>query len=201
MTGKKGFSILLAVFIIVFCCPDVYAAARKVKDGFRTARTMHSRHFDIEIESGVDLANLTMALSVPPSIRSIIRESTSFADSFTLPNELDVLYLAVSEIMDIHLGKYKLKVKICKDAESLSRVAELLYGQKVQVGGFYVLQIDTLYVDAENVTLNILGHELSHAIQCTYFVVPPPVKIQEVLAGYVEFQLRKYSDTLKELKR
>ena len=72
----------------------------------------------------------------------------------------------------------------------------MLFGQEVQPGGFYVSSIDTLYVDAEYVNIHILGHELSHAIQVHYFVVPPPAKIQEILAGYVEYQFRKYTNTL-----
>jgi len=36
-----------------------------------------------------------------------------------------------------------------------------------------------------------LGHEIGHAVISNYFVVQPPIRIQEVLAGYVEYQLRK----------
>lgn len=32
---------------------------------------------------------------------------------------------------------------------------------------------------------------MGHALMSHYFVVQPSVKIQEVLAGYVEYQLRK----------
>jgi hypothetical protein len=37
----------------------------------------------------------------------------------------------------------------------------------------------------------VLGHEIAHAIMSHYFVVLPSEKIQEVLAGFVEYQLRK----------
>ena len=56
--------------------------------------------------------------------------------------------------------------------------------------------INTIYVDSENININIFGHELSHAIQSHYFVVPTSNKMQEILAGYVEYQLRKYTNTL-----
>ncbi|MEI8176206.1 MAG: hypothetical protein WCG78_05005, partial [Candidatus Omnitrophota bacterium] len=87
-------------------------------------------------------------------------------------------------------------IKVCRDADGLSAVAEKLFGKPIKTAGFYVFAADTLYVNADSISINILGHELSHAIQSHYFVVPPPVKIQEVLAGYVEFQLRKYADRL-----
>ena len=39
--------------------------------------------------------------------------------------------------------------------------------------------------------LKVLGHEIGHAVISHYFVVLPSVKVQEVLAVYVEYQLRK----------
>jgi len=188
--------IIRTLFVICLLSLDVSYAAEAVNDGFRTARKIESRYFDIYVESGVDLQALAMKLSVPPSIKSIIREPVTFSDSYALPDQLDTLYLAVLEIMDINLKRFKCDIKICKDRTGLSNVAKRLFGQEIQTGGFYVVALDTLYIDAENVNINILGHELSHAVQTHYFIVPPPPKIQEILAGYVEFQLRKYTNTL-----
>lgn len=184
------------LFICMISFGIIQTADAAVRDGFQTARRMESRYFDIYIESGVDLQALTMKLSVPPSIKSIIRRPVAYLNSYTLVDQLDTLLLAVLEIMDIRLKNFKCKLKICKNRSGLSDVADTLFGQEISPGGFYVVSLETLYVDAENVTLTILGHELSHAVQTQYFVVPPPEKIQEVLAGYVEFQLRKYTDTL-----
>ena len=38
----------------------------------------------------------------------------------------------------------------------------------------------------------ILMHEMSHAIISRFFPVPAPVKVQEVLAMYVEYNLQSY---------
>ncbi len=189
--------IINTLFIIcVLSLSLSYGRDIAVDDGFKTARKIESRYFDIYIENGIDLQTLVMKLSVPPAIKSIIKEPIPFSDFYTLPDQLDTLFLAVSEIMDIKLKKFKCKIKICKNASRLSNIATMLFGQEVQPGGFYVSSIDTLYVDAEYVNIHILGHELSHAIQVHYFVVPPPAKIQEILAGYVEYQFRKYTNTL-----
>ena len=189
--------IINVLFIICTLYSGVsHAAGAAVNDDFHTARKLESRYFNIFVEDGVDLRMLAMKLSVPQSIKSIIRQPVDFSDSFTLPDQLDTLFLAVSEIMDIRLKKFKCNFKICKDRFRLSDVAKSLFGQEIQPGGFYVVAIDTLYVDAEGVNINLLGHEVSHAIQSHYFVVPPPEKLQEVLAGYVEFQLRKYTGSL-----
>jgi hypothetical protein len=194
MRSNNFLIILIISAISVFSWHISFAEA--VNDNFHAARTMKSRYFEIYIEGDVDLDNLTMILSVPSSIKAIIREP--IPDSRDLPNQLDTLFLAVSEIMDVRLSEFKCKIKICKDSSQLFNVAYSLFGREIQTGGFYVYAIDTLYVDAENVNIHILGHELSHAIQAHYFVVPPPATLQEVLAGYVEYQLRKYAYSLPE---
>ncbi|MFH1868806.1 MAG: hypothetical protein ABH843_07535 [Candidatus Omnitrophota bacterium] len=187
---------LFIIIILSACAHDAIGA--EVNDGFHAVKNISSRYFDISVENGVALQTLAMEISVPPSIKAIIKQPAPFSSSYTLQDQLDTLLLAVLEIMDIRLKNFRCKIKICKDSMSLSNVAETLFGRQIMAGGFYVVSLETLYVDAENVTINILGHELSHAVQTQYFVVPPPEKIQEVLAGYVEFQLRKYTNTLVE---
>jgi len=192
---RRLFKITFFVFLTL-CLFCLATYAEDAKDGFITARTLESRYFTILVEGGVNTQKLAMMLSVPPSIRAIVRDPIPYATSYELTDQLDIFFLAVSEIMDVRLKDFKCKIKICKDASSLSAVAGSLFGIELTPGGFYVVAVDTLYIDAENVNLNIFGHELSHAIQCHYFVVPPPERLQEVLAGFVEYQLRKTTATL-----
>jgi len=165
-------------------------------DGFNAAKKIKSDYFNIHIESGVSLDRLSMKLIIPRSIKMIIKQPIASYQKNQLDGKIDLLLLAVSEIMDIGVSNFNCMIKICRDGDSLSRVGQKIYGRNIKVGGFYVAETNTLYVDAESVSIHILGHELSHAIQAHYFVVPPPPKIQEVLAGYVEFQLRKYMRNL-----
>ena len=188
-----GLTIFLAALVFaVICFSGVSFAEITPKDGFVTAETIESRYFTIYLESGVNKEDMAMNISPPESLRSIVKNPIVSEGFYALTDELDILLLSVEEVLDLRPRDFKCKIKICKDAEALSNVAFHLFGRHMQQGGFYVLQIDTLYVDAENVNIYILGHEMSHAVQSHYFVVPTPVKIQEVLAGYVEFQLRKY---------
>ena len=166
------------------------------QDGFVLGKQIKSRYFTIHLKSGVDTDRLTMKIALPSSIKAIIRSSTVGFKDDNLEDQLDLLYLAVYEILEIHLKQFQSSVKVCDDSDCLSNVAKKLFGQEIKSGGFYVVALDTLYVDSDNVTLNILGHELAHAILTKYFVVPPSERIQEVLAGYVEYAFRKYTRTL-----
>lgn len=189
----------IGLILVSFFCADAFA--QTPDDGFIAAQEMESRYFTIYLESGVNLQQLTLNLSVPPDIKAIIIKPMPGFETFTLPNQLDLLFLAVCEIMDIHLPKFTCRIKVCKDSVSLAAVAEKLYGKPApRSGGFFVPESETIYVDAESVTLNVLGHELSHAVQCKYFIVPPPMKLQEVLSGFVEYQLRKETGTLPKKK-
>ena len=172
-----------------------------VNDGFRAAGKTKSDYFTVYIESGVDSDILSERLSVPASLTSIIRRPISLAGHDNLAGKLDLLFMVVSEIMDIRLKRFSCDIKVCRDEKSLSAIAKQLFGKDIKTAGFYVSAINTIYIDAKNINIHILGHELSHAVQVQYFVVPPPVTIQEVLAGYVEYQLRKYSDSLPQAGR
>jgi len=194
---RRACGIILSSIFIIFGLFCGSGSAAEANDGFEAAKNIESRYFNIFVENGVDTQELAARLTVPSSIAAIMREPAAFSpNSYDVGDQVDLLFLAVSEIMDIKLTNFKCNVKICKNASSLSGVADRLFDKQLQTGGFYVVALDTLYVDAENITINILGHELSHAVQSHYFVIPPPTKIQEVLAGYVEYELRKYTNSL-----
>jgi hypothetical protein len=86
------------------------------------------------------------------------------------------------------------KIKICKDFAQLSTIYCNFFNKELGATSFYVSDLNTIYTSAENFKREIIGHEIVHAIISHYFVVLPSVKIQEVLAGYVEYQLRKTID-------
>ena len=184
------FGMSLLFFLFTGSC-----VAQAVQDGFTLDKQIKSRYFTIYVKNGVDLERLAMKVAVPPSIKAIIRSSTAGFQADRLGDQLDLLYLAVYEILETHLKQFQSSAKVCDNTQCLSDVAKRLFGQEIKSGGFYVVALDTLYIDSDNVTLNILGHELAHAVLTKYFVVPPSERIQEVLAGYVEYQLRKYTQT------
>ncbi|MBF0217305.1 MAG: hypothetical protein HQL30_09975 [Candidatus Omnitrophica bacterium] len=185
--------ISLAVFVFLWT-PE---KARSSEDGFQPVNSFRSRYFNISIENGVDARSIAMKIAAPPGIASMIPEPVSPGHSDSgLSDQIDLLFLAVSEIMDLHLNNTKCELKICKDRLSLSEVASRFRAQGSRAGGFYSASTNTLYIDAEDVTVNIMAHELSHVVQTNYFVVTPPEKTQEILAGYVEYQFRKYTNTL-----
>jgi len=54
---------------------------------------------------------------------------------------------------------------------------------------FYFHRTRTIAVSVKDITDRILAHEIAHAIICAYFGMPPPSRMQEILAQYVDKHL------------
>ena len=54
---------------------------------------------------------------------------------------------------------------------------------------FYDNKTKSITVYADKVTDGVLAHEIAHAVINAYFDIPPPKKIQEILAQYVDRHL------------
>ena len=181
--------IFFGIHLLILSCRIASAAA--FDDAFQSAHQLKSRYYTIYLKEGVDADRLAMKISVPSGIQSILHAPIDGYRPYQLEDQVDLLYLVVAELLDTQLKQFESSIKICEDAECLSSISQNLFGREIQSGGFYVVALDSLYIDSENVTLYILGHEMAHALLSHYFAVPPPERIQEVLAGYVEYELRK----------
>ena len=54
---------------------------------------------------------------------------------------------------------------------------------------FYSHKTKTIYVDVSSITDGVLAHEMAHGVLNYYFKTPPPAKMQEILAQYVDLHL------------
>ena len=62
-----------------------------------------------------------------------------------------------------------------------------LYPQyKEGMVALYSHKTKSITVYADRVTDGVFAHEIAHAVICNYFSEPPPRKIQEILAQYVD---------------
>ena len=113
-----------------------------------------------------------------------------------LTQTLDSLYLEVSDILDIHIYSYHGNIKILPDKNGVNSAFKKYFGRDFPQRSFYFHQKNTIYISFPDLTLGMLGHEISHAIISHYFVVFPPAKMQEILCGYVEYSLRKSTGAL-----
>ncbi|MCX5708009.1 MAG: hypothetical protein NTY14_03390 [Candidatus Omnitrophica bacterium] len=108
-----------------------------------------------------------------------------------LVKTIDGLYLEVSDIIDIHIYSFKGTIRVLPDRPSLEALLKKDYNLDFPERSLYYFEKNTIFISQADITLGMLGHEMAHAIISNFFVVPPPPKVQEILAGYVEYSLNK----------
>lgn len=193
---KKTYNKILIVVILSLLSAGISFSYEE--DGFDIAKKIEGKHFDIYYEPQLEIASLIQQLNISPSDKILIGRSTNqdFFSDAGLSDMVDTLFIQVCDILDMPLYSFRGTIKICQDYEQLDKIYSNLFNKDLQKQrSFYVSDLNTIYISRDSFKREILGHEMAHAIISHYFVVLPPVKIQEVLSMYVEYQLRKRNRT------
>jgi hypothetical protein len=163
-------------------------------DGFGGAQKIEGDHFTIYYKAGVDPGSLSKQCRVSHSDEILSGQSVdASSDARQLSSMMEVLFARASDILDLHVYSYKGSIKVFSSLKELTDYYDTLYHTPVPGTGyaFYVDDDKSIYISSEYFRREVLGHEIGHAIMSGYFVVQPSVKIEEVLAGYIEYQLKK----------
>jgi hypothetical protein len=191
MTNRLHFKATCA-FVLLFFFASGTAFA--FDDGFSRSARLEGKHFFIYYAPGIDLSALIQKLNVRPSDRLLAGNSADKAPSFEgeLAGMLDTLFTQVCGVLDMQLYSFKGTIKICRDSAQLNNIYWEIFNKEPEktTRSFYAYSINTIYTSADNFRIGIIGHEIAHAVISNYFVILPSTKIQEVLAAYVEYQLR-----------
>jgi hypothetical protein len=158
---------------------------------------VESKYFSVYGQRNLDINSLLTRLYFDYLLHlDTALQENSRDEKDTLSKTLDALFLEVSDILDIHIYSFHGDIKLLADRNSVNSQFRRFFKRELNERSFYLPEKNTIYISFADLTLGMLGHEIAHAIICRYFVVPPPAKIQEVLAGYVEYSLRKSTGTL-----
>jgi hypothetical protein len=168
------------------CCLSLCFGA---DDGFGSGQKAESRHFTIYYAQGLNPGELAQTLDLGTEDR-VLGQGSHGSDLGSL---IDALFERVCNILDMQLYSYHGVIKVCRDFDQLNSVYNNLFDKDLTNRySFYVHNLNTIYISAQHFKREVLGHEIGHAVISNYFVVLPSVKVQEVLATYVEYQLRKF---------
>ncbi len=118
----------------------------------------------------------------------------SFKDKLSpipfIKNKIDALFKKSQYLLDMQGFTNKIHVKVFKDKQQLENAFNRLYKKKCNVRAWYLHEKLTVYIQLGDIHEGILAHEFAHAVIDHYMIVPPPDKTAEVLAQYVEKQLK-----------
>lgn len=182
----------IIIFLILFNLFTREAVA--VEDGFDFAKKIEGRYFVVYYPRHLDITLLKQQLNIGPCDEIFLGKSSggNTNSENELMDMLDTLFLKVCSILDMPLYSFEGKIKICPNSACLKQIYKNLFDKDIDnLTSFYVYDLNTIYINKDDFKVSVLGHEIAHMIVSHYFVVQTPMKIQEILAGYVEYQLRK----------
>ncbi len=104
---------------------------------------------------------------------------------------VDELVLKVMDILDLRLPELHFSIRLHHKQEDINRTFAYLFRNGRAPAAYYDHTTRTIGVSLDAVSDGMLAHEIAHAVICSWFPVPPPAQLQEVLATYVERQLEK----------
>jgi len=169
--------------------------ASEIDDSFGSGKKIEGRYFTVYYFSEMDISKLTQQLNITTADKILAGKSVGkeISSEEPLAGMVDILYGLVGDIIDMHIYDFKGSIKICQDQVKLNAIYKKFFGKDLPsyVVSFYVNDTSTIYISGEDFRREVLGHEIAHAIINHYFVISPPIKVQEILAKYVEYQLRK----------
>lgn len=165
----------------------------------------HSQAGDLEIKgrsvaliySNVEQLNSFVSkISTGAQNKTISRIISSGSSATGLQNYLDQIFSHVQIILDMPIAGMKVKIKLYNTPDEVAT----LYKQQVSKGAsiahqtakplaFYWKKDNTIHIQVEQLNLGMLAHEMAHAIMFHYFIPPPPLKVQEMLAIYVDREI------------
>ena len=104
--------------------------------------------------------------------------------------KIDALYQRVQEILDMRKrGQKKLIIDLYDDKKELGKRYKILYGGTLNARAWYVFELNTIFINSNDVHEGMLAHEMAHSIIDNFLTVRPPRATAEILAVYVDTHL------------
>lgn len=112
------------------------------------------------------------------------------AEEEKLAAKCDTLFRKAQEVLDMYPPGVHVTVRVAREREAVSQAHAARYGFGTQAVAVYVFENNTIYTSKKDVSESVLIHEMAHCIIDHYFRMRPPRKIEEMLAIYVDEQMR-----------
>lgn len=100
--------------------------------------------------------------------------------------KIDTILEKAETVLDMFPNNLHIRVVLLDSADDVARVYTEKYGKNANHIAYYSLSEDTIYISVDNARLEVLAHEMGHAIVDHYFDVRPPYNIHELMAQFTE---------------
>jgi len=156
---------------------------------------METRYTLIRYEKLDDLKKFDGKVNFLPSdfsLKSLFSETAPQELEGKVRRKIDALYERVQEILDMRKRtEKKVVIELHPNKKSLKQAYHRLFGGELNVRALYVYEINTIFINIDDIHEGMLAHELAHAIIDNYLTTRPPRAAAEILAIYVHTHLFK----------
>ncbi|MFO7667334.1 MAG: hypothetical protein R6V76_11985, partial [Desulfobacterales bacterium] len=174
---RKGLFLLIVSFLPVFLPPALLA-----QDLLKTYKTQYT---NISFADEIDLHTFTINIGTGLSFMSDNPEK----NPLLVKNRVDKIVETVCSILDMHPLKLQFGITLYKTEADIAAAYRKTGRFSHSPVAFYSHGNRSIAVVSEKINDRVLAHEVAHAVLCIYFGAPPPARMQEVLAQYVDKHL------------
>ncbi len=129
-------------------------------------------------------------LPLAPQYRELFT-SPSYPVESRISARLQFLLMRVEDILGMKPLIAKVSIEVLGSRRDLqAKCFELVHANEAYKA-FYAHGLRTIFSSEQDIIDSIIAHELGHAVIDHYFMVPPPSKVAELLAGYVDEHLER----------
>jgi len=164
----------LAIFLIVF---SLLSSTQ--------ARAANSRYFTVQWNQPELLRRFNDNLSIG-NLNRFIQKGNIVTVEDELYAKLDVILEKAQIVLDMFPKGIKVTLVLLPDRRAVTAVYQQKYGKAADNIAYYSLSENTIYVSVKDANLQVIAHELGHAIVNHYFTERPPYNIHELMAQFVE---------------
>lgn len=104
-------------------------------------------------------------------------------------NRVDAIVERVEQILDMYPANLRFKIYIYTTYKELSLKYLGIGSFGKSPIAFYNHKTRAIYISLPDTTDGVLAHEIGHAVINFFFPTPPPARMQEILAQYVDRHL------------
>jgi hypothetical protein len=176
------------------------AAHAKTSEDIQWQR-LETKYTIIRYQSMEDLKKFGRKIDYSPegwSLKRLFSRSGSDSLAEDLKMKVDAIYERVQEILDMRNKAQKVFINIYSHKNQLLAVRRRMFQNSFSAYGilsppraWYIYELNTIYINVNDLREGMLAHEMAHSIIDHYLSVRPPKATAEILARYVDSHLYK----------
>lgn len=154
-----------------------------------------SRYVSLLYDDRLNLSQINEQIDIQENVLNHFKQDGILKKSVPaqLQGKLGTIFQRAKAIMNMHPPGVTVNIRIYSRAEDIKDEYKNLFNReyknhrgKSEVLAFYIFKTNTIYILIDHLKTSVLAHEMGHCIINHFFIIPPPVETQEILAMYVD---------------